>query len=135
MSTTLPLFRIVTVVTSISLPLLEVFFYGGGGPPVRGQALPAGVDAPPPRALSSFLAVAPGLRDVSAGTGTVFHVDNLEYLTNVSSLLGTSLQFRRIGPGVAALLMIPVEHQLVRFILLDKMTGPPREYINFNRAI
>ena len=89
----------------------------------------------PPRALTSFISRAPGIRDISGGTGTIFYAENLEMLTNLSSLVGNSVQFSRVGPGMAARLNIAPEPPLMRFIMLDKMVGPPRDYIDFNRAV
>ena len=105
----------------------------GGAAPAPGAPLPAGVAMAPPRALSNFIANAPGVQDLSPGSG-LFHIPNLEMLHNLPGLLQSQPQFERIGPRNAARLGIPVQPPLVSFLTFDRIGGPANLYRNFEQS-
>mmetsp|Transcript_26585 Transcript_26585/g.52056 ORF Transcript_26585/g.52056 Transcript_26585/m.52056 type:complete len:242 (+) Transcript_26585:99-824(+) len=110
---------------------------GGGAAVLHGGVLPAGVVAGEPHALGNFVVAQHGVRDLSDGLLTVFHVANLEALDMVATAVKTAEQFRRVGP-VFGNLITPGGHvdqpALVKVLLLESMAGPPRRYESFNRV-
>lgn len=106
----------------------------GGAPPLAGAPLPAGMAQAPPFALGKFIAAAPNVAELSNGGFNVFFVKDLESLHDIPGLLGAQPQFRRLGPGIAQMFAVAPHPQLVRFFTLDKISGPPREYRNFNQS-
>ena len=106
--------------------------YHLGGPPVAGNPLPAGVDAAPPYALGTFIGQRQGVQDRSAGSLLVFLVPNLFELASISLALRTSPQFRRMGPGTAALLQIQPQDPLVKFVVLTSLNSVEQQQPGFN---
>jgi hypothetical protein len=107
----------------------------GGAPPVAGAPRPAGVAAIPPFAVGKCIAAAPNVVDLSNGRYNVFYVRDLESLHDIPGLIGAQPQFMRVGPGIAQMFGVAQHPQLVRFFTLESISGPPREYRNFNQSV
>ena len=104
-----------------------VLAWPGGVAPVPGAG-PVGGVWPPPNALGNFIRAQPGINDVSTG-GIVFYARDLTALEGLNRALIANPQFRRLGVAGAALAVGgAVEPPLVRFVLLDKMAGPPHPW-------
>ena len=89
----------------------------------------------PPFALGKFIAAAPNVVDLSNGGYNVFYVRDSESLHNLPGLIGAQPQYRRVGPGMAQMFGVAPHTQLVRFFTLERISGPPREYRNFNQSV
>jgi hypothetical protein len=104
-----------------------VLAWPGGVAPVPGAG-PVGGVWPPQNALGNMIRAQPGINDVSTG-GIVFYARDLTALEGLNRALTGYAQFRRLGVAGAALAVGgAVEPPLVRFVLLDKMTGPPHPW-------
>lgn len=95
--------------------------------------MPANVVAPPDRALGRFLALQPGLSDVSSGKLAVFRGSLVDFERARRALLNT-VQFRRYDVATATALNRPAEDGLVQFISFASITGPPTPLLTFNLA-
>jgi hypothetical protein len=99
----------------------------GGQPPVLGNPLPVGVDAAPPCALGRYIMDsfgADGVRDLSQGALSVFHVPNLHIFMKIDGAVKSSRQFHRIGNTIGQMLNVPAQPVLVKCILLTRLDGP-----------
>jgi hypothetical protein len=99
----------------------------GGQIPVVGNPLPVGVDAAPPCALGRFINdsfQADGVRDLSQGALSVFHIPNYHIFMRIDGAVRGSIQFQRIGMTMAQRLNLPIEPVLVKCILLTRLNGP-----------
>ncbi|RLN87049.1 hypothetical protein BBJ28_00014028 [Nothophytophthora sp. Chile5] len=102
----------------------------GGAPPDRGDELPVGVDARPPRALGRFIAQRfPEAVDVTLGVDmNVFSLKHLCALFEIDYAVRSSPQFVRCS---SASHKDPEDSSLVRAVILDEVTGRPQKWPMF----